>query len=158
MKIDFPVHNLFLRPCFLLLIAPNCLHESYISQQAINEAARVLENNGKAMIIGPIRATNPISRFFADMWYLFPQEDEYIAWFKSAGFVDIHIHRVTPDWYQVSTLGGRGDELFFLANIRCCFNHRLAFNLCSSITSLCLIWILYVTRALSYHYLCTLFP
>ena len=48
------------------------------------------------MIIGPVRATNPISRFFADMWYLFPEEREYKAWFKRAGFVDVKIERVTP--------------------------------------------------------------
>ena len=38
-------------------------------QMAIDEAARILRPGGKAMIIGPIRATNPVSRFFADLWY-----------------------------------------------------------------------------------------
>lgn len=65
-------------------------------QLAIDEAARVVNEGGKAMIIGPVRATNPLSRFFADMWYLFPEEREYEAWFKSAGFTNVTISRVTP--------------------------------------------------------------
>lgn len=69
-------------------------------QMAIDEAARILTPGGKAMIIGPIRATNPVSRFFADLWYLFPEEREYESWFTKAGFTDIKIHQVTPDWYN----------------------------------------------------------
>lgn len=69
-------------------------------QMAIDEAARILRPGGKAMIIGPIRATNPVSRFFADLWYLFPEEREYESWFSKAGFTDIKIHQVTPEWYN----------------------------------------------------------
>jgi len=32
-------------------------------QEAIDESARILKPGGKAMIIGPVRATNPIARF-----------------------------------------------------------------------------------------------
>ena len=45
------------------------------------------------------RATNPVSRFFADMWYLFPEESEYLSWFTEAGYVDVKIERITPSWY-----------------------------------------------------------
>lgn len=68
-------------------------------QDAIDEAIRVLRPGGKAMIIGPSRATNPISRFFCDLWYLFPEREEYIAWMTAAGFVDVSIMEVTPWWY-----------------------------------------------------------
>ncbi len=34
-------------------------------------------------MIGPVHPTHPVSRFFADMWMLFPTEDEYfeVCWF-----------------------------------------------------------------------------
>lgn len=33
---------------------------------------------GTACIIGPVHPTFPVSRFFADLWMLFPTEQEYI--------------------------------------------------------------------------------
>eukprot|EP00040_Diaphanoeca_grandis_P017624 m.92273 g.92273 ORF g.92273 m.92273 type:complete len:663 (+) comp26534_c0_seq1:103-2091(+) len=69
-------------------------------QEAIDESARILKPGGKAMIIGPVRATNPVSRFFCDLWYLFPEEGEYIEWFTAAGYKDIQIHAITPSWYK----------------------------------------------------------
>ena len=29
-------------------------------------------------MIGPVHPTHPVSRFFADVWMLFPTEEEYI--------------------------------------------------------------------------------
>ena len=68
-------------------------------QRAIHEALRVLTPGGKAMIIGPLRPTFWLSRFFADMWYLFPEEAEYRAWFARAGFEDVRVTEITPEWY-----------------------------------------------------------
>ncbi|KAG2260867.1 hypothetical protein Bca52824_080161 [Brassica carinata] len=43
----------------------------------------------KACLIGPVQPTFWLSRFFADVWMLFPKEEEYIEWFKNAGFKDV---------------------------------------------------------------------
>lgn len=47
-------------------------------QRGICEAYRVTRNGGIACIIGPVHPTFWLSRFFADVWMLFPTEDEYI--------------------------------------------------------------------------------
>lgn len=46
-------------------------------QRGICEAYRVTRNGGIACIIGPVHPTFWLSRLFADMWMLFPTEDEY---------------------------------------------------------------------------------
>ncbi|XP_061339012.1 2-methyl-6-phytyl-1,4-hydroquinone methyltransferase, chloroplastic-like [Gastrolobium bilobum] len=69
-------------------------------QRGIKEAYRVLRIGGKACIIGPVYPTFWLSRFFADMWMLFPKEEEYIEWFKKAGFKDVKLKRIGPKWYR----------------------------------------------------------
>eukprot|EP00951_Prasinocladus_malaysianus_P035535 scaffold366921_cov43-Prasinocladus_malaysianus.AAC.2 len=69
-------------------------------QLGICEAYRVTKAGGTACIIGPVHPTWPISRFFADVWMLFPKEEEYIEWFTKAGFQDVKIHRIGPKWYR----------------------------------------------------------
>lgn len=69
-------------------------------QRGIKEAYRVLKLGGKACIIGPVYPTFWLSRFFADVWMLFPKEEEYIEWFKKAGFKDIQLKRIGPKWYR----------------------------------------------------------
>lgn len=88
---------------------PNDYADRYISagsieywpdpQRGIKEAYRVLKIGGKACIIGPVYPTFWLSRFFADMWMLFPKEEEYIEWFQKAGFKDIQLKRIGPKWY-----------------------------------------------------------
>ncbi|CAI0448775.1 unnamed protein product [Linum tenue] len=41
-----------------------------------------------------------MSRFFADVWMLFPTEEEYIEWFTKAGFKDVQLKRIGPKWYR----------------------------------------------------------
>jgi hypothetical protein len=43
------------------------------------EAYRVIKPGGRACLIGPVHPTFWLSRFFADMWMLFPTEEEYIT-------------------------------------------------------------------------------
>lgn len=65
-------------------------------QRGICEAYRVVKKGGVACIIGPVYPTFWLSRFFADVWMLFPKEEEYIDWFTKAGFTDISIARIGP--------------------------------------------------------------
>lgn len=69
-------------------------------QRGIREAYRVTNEGGLACMIGPVHPTFWLSRFFADMWMLFPTEDEYMDWFKKAGFTDVKMHRIGPKWYR----------------------------------------------------------
>ncbi|KFK35494.1 hypothetical protein AALP_AA5G292000 [Arabis alpina] len=69
-------------------------------QRGIREAYRVLKIGGKACLIGPVYPTFWLSRFFSDVWMLFPKEEEYIDWFKKAGFKDVQLKRIGPKWYR----------------------------------------------------------
>ncbi|GLI67638.1 hypothetical protein VaNZ11_011886 [Volvox africanus] len=69
-------------------------------QRGIKEAYRVIKEGGVACLIGPVHPTFWLSRFFADVWMLFPKEEEYIEWFTKAGFVDVKITRIGPKWYR----------------------------------------------------------
>jgi SAM-dependent methyltransferase len=69
-------------------------------QRGIKEAYRVLKLGGKACLIGPVYPTFWLSRFFADVWMLFPKEEEYIEWFQKAGFKDVQLKRIGPKWYR----------------------------------------------------------
>jgi SAM-dependent methyltransferase len=82
-----------------------CLHLLSIEywpdpQRGIKEAYRVLKLEGKACLIGPVHPTFWLSRFFADVWMLFPKEEEYIEWFQKAGFKDVQLKRIGPKWYR----------------------------------------------------------
>lgn len=69
-------------------------------QRGITEAYRVLKKGGKACLIGPVHPSFWLSKFFADVWMLFPTEDEYMEWFTKAGFTDVKIKRIGPSWYR----------------------------------------------------------
>ena len=47
-------------------------------QRGICEAYRVVRPGGLACMIGPVHPTFPLSRAMADLWMLFPTEEEYI--------------------------------------------------------------------------------
>jgi MPBQ/MSBQ methyltransferase len=69
-------------------------------QRGITEAYRVLRSGGVAVVIGPVRPAGPIARALADLWMLFPELDQYRAWFEAAGFTDVALYPVAPDWYR----------------------------------------------------------
>jgi MPBQ/MSBQ methyltransferase len=78
-------------------------------QRGIAEAYRVLRPGGIAVLAGPVRPANRWARLLADAWMLFPAEDEYRAWFAAAGFADIEVRPLAPDWsaggYAVAIAG-----------------------------------------------------
>ena len=47
-------------------------------QRGIKEAYRVIREGGLACLIGPVHPTFWLSRWFADVWMLFPTEAEYM--------------------------------------------------------------------------------
>jgi MPBQ/MSBQ methyltransferase len=69
-------------------------------QRAVAEAYRVLRPGGVALLAGPLRRTHPLARGLSDAWMLFPAEEEYVAWFRRAGFERIERVHVAPAWWQ----------------------------------------------------------
>ena len=69
-------------------------------QRGIAEAYRVLRPGGVGVVIGPVRPAGRLARALADAWMLFPAEHEYREWFEQAGFTDVTLHPVAPDWYR----------------------------------------------------------
>ncbi len=68
--------------------------------KGIREAFRVIKAGGKALLVGPLKPKNPLGRFFADAWMLFPEETEYRKWYEEAGFQDIQIEYIRPHWFK----------------------------------------------------------
>jgi MPBQ/MSBQ methyltransferase len=69
-------------------------------QRAVAEAYRVLRPGGVALLVGPLRRTHPLARRLSDAWMLFPAEEEYVTWFRRAGFERIERVHVAPAWWQ----------------------------------------------------------
>jgi MPBQ/MSBQ methyltransferase len=69
-------------------------------QRGIAEAYRVLRPGGVATVMGPVRPAARIARALADLWMLFPTVAEYRTWFERAGFSDVRVVSVAPDWYR----------------------------------------------------------
>jgi len=69
-------------------------------QKGITEAYRVIKPGGVAVLIGPLEPQNIFARFIANTWMLFPKEEAYRQWFERAGFEDIQVHYVRPQWFR----------------------------------------------------------
>ena len=69
-------------------------------QRGIAEAHRVLRPGGIGVVIGPVEPANPILRRLSSTWMLFPTEAQYREWFERAGFTDVRVHALAPDWYR----------------------------------------------------------
>jgi MPBQ/MSBQ methyltransferase len=69
-------------------------------QRGVAEAYRVLRQGGVALVIGPVRPANRLARRLAETWMLFPAREEYVDWFERAGFEQVSVRVVAPDWYR----------------------------------------------------------
>jgi MPBQ/MSBQ methyltransferase len=69
-------------------------------ERGIAEAYRVLAPGGVATVVGPVPPGDRILRALAELWMLFPTEDQYREWFERAGFEDVSLVTVAPDWYR----------------------------------------------------------
>ena len=85
-------------------------------QRGIAEAYRVVRPGGVAVVVGPVRPAGRIARALADLWMLFPTVEQYRSWFSHAGFGDVEVVAVAPDWYRdrrvpyaVAVSGVRGE-------------------------------------------------
>ena len=69
-------------------------------QRGIAEAYRVVKPGGLATVIGPVEPAHPVLRRLTSTWMLFPTEQQYRDWFARAGFEDVDVRVVAPDWYR----------------------------------------------------------
>lgn len=74
-------------------------------QRGLNEAYRVIKPGGWALMIGPLEPVNPISRFAANTWMLFPPEEDYFRYMEQAGFDRIDFTYVAPHWQRNERYG-----------------------------------------------------
>ncbi len=74
-------------------------------QRGLDEAYRVIKEGGQALMIGPIEPDNPISKFIANTWMLFPPENDYHLYFHTAGFTDIKWTYIRPHWQENERYG-----------------------------------------------------
>lgn len=68
--------------------------------KGIREAYRVVKPGGLALMIGPLEPAHRVGRFLAELWMLFPKEEEYWQWFREAGFEDLQACYVKPQWAE----------------------------------------------------------
>lgn len=74
-------------------------------QKGLNEAYRVIKEGGQALMIGPIEPVNPISKFIANTWMLFPPENDYHLYMQNAGFTDVDWAYIRPHWQDNERYG-----------------------------------------------------
>lgn len=73
--------------------------------KAILETRRVLKPGGIAVIIGPLHPKNWLAKKLADIWMLFPKENDYIDWYEKAGFESLRTGYLKPDWVTKEKYG-----------------------------------------------------
>jgi MPBQ/MSBQ methyltransferase len=52
------------------------------------------------VVVGPVRPAGRVVRALADLWMLFPSVEQYRTWFERAGFTDVRLEPIAPDWYR----------------------------------------------------------
>ncbi len=69
-------------------------------QQGVAESYRVIKPGGVALLIGPLEPENALGRWAANTWMLFPKDQEYRDWYAQAGFTDIQVRYIRPQWFR----------------------------------------------------------
>ena len=69
-------------------------------QRGVTESYRIIKPGGIALLIGPVQVRHRILRLFSDMWMLFPSVQEYITYYKNAGFENIKYIFIAPEWVK----------------------------------------------------------
>ena len=69
-------------------------------QQGVAESYRVIKPGGTALLIGPLEPENALGRWAANTWMLFPKDQEYRDWYVKAGFTDIQVRYIRPQWFR----------------------------------------------------------
>jgi len=69
-------------------------------QRAVTEAYRVLRPGGTALLIGPLRPRARAARALTGAWMLFPEAEEYRAWFARAGFEHLEAVTLGAPWHS----------------------------------------------------------
>jgi MPBQ/MSBQ methyltransferase len=82
--------------------------------RAIAEAHRVLKPGGIALVAGPLRPRHRVGRLLADTWMLFPEDEQYRAWFAAAGLVEVSAVYAAPEWHR----GGPASYGIAIAGVR----------------------------------------
>ena len=72
-------------------------------QRGVAEAYRVLRPGGVALVAGPVLPHHRVARALAQAWMLFPTVEEYREWFVRAGFAQVEVRELAPDWYRGAT-------------------------------------------------------
>ncbi|MCB9338728.1 MAG: methyltransferase domain-containing protein [Lewinellaceae bacterium] len=68
--------------------------------KGVQESYRVIKPGGVALLIGPLEPENGFARFMANAWMLFPKDKEYREWYEAAGFKNIKVRYIRPQWYR----------------------------------------------------------
>lgn len=68
--------------------------------RAMREEYRVLKPGGRALAIGTLQPSAVGIRLIAQIFNRFPTEEQYIHWFRAAGFVDIQTVNVANPWNE----------------------------------------------------------
>jgi MPBQ/MSBQ methyltransferase len=74
-------------------------------QRAVAESYRVIKEGGLAVNLGPVQPKNFLGKLVANIFMLFPTVDEYLLWYKEAGFVDVRYIILRPDWVKKEDYG-----------------------------------------------------
>lgn len=74
-------------------------------QRAIAEAYRVLKVDGLATILGPLLPRHRAARLVAETFMLFPRCEDYLNWYREAGFVDVKYVFLRPKWVTEEEYG-----------------------------------------------------
>jgi len=80
---------------------------------ALREQLRVTKRGGVVLAMGSLRPKPAFVRFFATLFNRFPTEEQYVSWFREAGFSDVRTKYISNPWnsqqYALAICGTKGD-------------------------------------------------